>query len=135
MQERETKRSANADADGWPQDEFSRDLGHGNDAVDHDDATEEVRLLGHHEDLPEALAGLERGERGAIPVLVTGSQLRQGSVYVDLDNPAAGPFRAVGGQHAEEGQRLVPKHRIEFDLWNALVGQGTEAETVHPGDA
>jgi hypothetical protein len=135
VQEREAKRSANADAGGWPQDEFSRDLGHGNDAVDHDDATEETRLLGHHEDVPDALAGLDRGEREAIPVLVTGSQLRQGSVYVDLDNVDAGPFRAVGGQRAEAHQRLVPKHRIEFDLWNALVGQGTEPESVQPDGA
>jgi hypothetical protein len=135
VQEREAGRSANADADGWPQDEFSRDLGHGNDAVDHDDATEETRLLGNHEDVPEALAALDRGEREAIPVLVTGTQLRQGAVYVDLDNVEAGPFRAMGGQRAEANQRLVPKHRIEFDLWNALVGQGTEAEAVRPNDA
>ena len=132
MQERESKRQENADAEGWPQDDFSADLGHGNDLVDHGDATEETRRLEHHESVPAALDGMDRAERDTVVVLVEGTQLRQGSTYVDLDDLDAGPFQALASQTAEPGRRLVPKHRVEYELWNRLVGQDAEAATVRP---
>jgi hypothetical protein len=135
VQERESKRQANEDAAGWPQDDFSADLGHGNDRIDHGDATEETRLLGHHEAVPPALEGLDRSDRDAVVVLVEGTTLRQGSTYVDLDDLDAGPFRALANQTAEPGRRLVPKHRVDHELWNRLVGQSSEATTVRPGGA
>ena len=132
MQERESKRQPNEDSPGWPEDDFSADLGHGNDRVDHGDATEETRMLAHHEAVPDALEGLDRGERDGVPILVEGTKLRQGSTYVDLDDLEAGPFQALASQHAEPGRRLVAKHRVEYELWNRLVGQNAEATTVRP---
>jgi len=132
VQERDNKRQPNEDTAGWHDDDFSADLGHGNDLVDHGDATEETRPLGHHEVVPAALDELDRGERDGVVILAEGTQLRQGSTYVDLDDLETGPFQALPGQTAEPGRRLVPKHRVEYELWNRLVGQSADATTVRP---
>lgn len=132
MQERETKRAATPESSGWPDDDFSADLGHGtSEHTDHGDPTEETRMLANHESLPPELDGLDRGRRGDVVVLADGTQLRQGSVYIDLDDVAAGPFVALANQRAEPGQRLVPKHRVDHELWNALAGD-REPVTVRP---
>ena len=132
MQQRDDKRQPNEDTGGWPDDDFSADLGHGNDLVDHGDATKETRTLGHHDAVPAQLEGLDRAERDGLVILAEGTQLRQGSTYVDLDDLEAGPFQALSSQTAEPGRRLVPKHLVDYGLWNRLVGQGAGATTVRP---
>jgi hypothetical protein len=131
VQQRETKRLANPEAPGWPPDEYSADLGHGADEpVDHGDGTDETRGPANHERLPAALDG---GDDDLV-ILVEGTKLRQGSVYVDLDDLDSGPFRALAGQVARPGQRLVPKHRVGYELWNRLVGQDAEPDVVRPAE-
>jgi len=132
MTERDPRRLENADALGWPPDEFSADLGHGNELVDHGDTTEELRPLRHHEPLPAPLANLSEVERDRLRVLVQGTRLEQGSTYVDLDDLAGGPFRALAGQRAERGHRLVSKRDVDYDLWNRLVPDDTEPAVVRP---
>jgi hypothetical protein len=132
-QEREPKRMPTPEAAGWPADSYSADLGHGaGELVDVGDPTEETRTLHHHETLPPPLDGLAREDRDALVILVEGTQLRQGAIYVDLDDFAAGPFRALAGQRVRDGQRIVPKHRVGYVLWDQIVGRDAEADVIRP---
>jgi hypothetical protein len=56
-----------------------------------------------------------------LPVLHPGTALEQGSVYFDLSHPERGPFKAIGGQSAEEGDRIVAKNQVDSYLWNRIV--------------
>ena len=79
-----------------------------------------------HEQLPQ----LDSADLTTLPVLQPGTRLEQGSVYLDLDDLARGPFKAIGGQEA--GQRYVAKREVEYEMWNRLVGDEREAEVERP---
>jgi hypothetical protein len=68
------------------------------------------------------LGGLPDDELKQIPVVGRGQRLQQGATYLDLRNPQAGEFTAMGGQAAEPDQDLVPKDRVPFPTWNRLRG-------------
>lgn len=112
MEERDLKRAPDLTERGWPDDEYSADLGRDKE-VDAGDTTEQTRPLGHH----EAAAARERlGEQAdEISVLRPGTRLHQGGTYVDLDRLDAGPFTAYGGQRVEEDQLVVSKKDIGYD--------------------
>lgn len=121
-EERELKRAPNRDAVGWPDDEYSADLGHDREAVDAGDTTAVTRPLGHH----EGSAARERLGKAAedLTVLMTGTRLQQGSTYLDLERLEDGPFVAMAQQHVEEGQLIVPKKEVDYETWNSLTGEG-----------
>ena len=132
-EQRDLKRTGNPNASGWPDDQFSADLGHGNDLVDVGDATEETRPLGNHE------AGAARERLGdatdRLTVLREGTRLQQGSTYVDLERLEDGPFVALAGQRVDDGQLIVSKRLIDYQTWNRLVGQDAERDVERPGRA
>jgi hypothetical protein len=68
-------------------------------------------------------------ELDRLAIIQAGTSLEQGSTYVDLDAPARKPFKALGGETAREGQRLIAKRETDFELWNRLVpsDRGTES--------
>jgi hypothetical protein len=88
-----------------------------------------------HERLPQ----LTQDELAHLPVLRPGTQLEQSGVYVDLNHPERGPFKALDGQQAGSGDRYVAKRDVDHELWNRLVEQdrGTETEPriEHPQSA
>jgi hypothetical protein len=57
-----------------------------------------------------------------LPILPEGTRLRQGAVYLDLNDPARGEFKALGNMEAGPGNRYVAKDAVPYDLWNALIG-------------
>ena len=83
---------------------------------------------GVHQQLPE----LGNEELARLRVLEPGTQLHQGSVYLDLNDLARGPFQAVGSQTAEPGSRYIAKRDTDYDLWNRLAGENREAEVERP---
>jgi hypothetical protein len=88
-----------------------------------------------HERLPQ----LTDDELARLPIVKAGTQLEQGGVYVDLNHPERGPFKALGGQVAGSGDRYVAKRDVDYELWNRLVEQNrgvdTEPRTEHPQSA
>lgn len=84
-----------------------------------------------HERLPE----LDNSELARLAVLDEGIPLKQGSVYVDLNDPARAPFKALGGQSAGKRNRYIAKEDTDYELWNRLVGQDTEPHLVRPETA
>src|SRR5207247_10952011 len=85
-----------------------------------------------HERLPQ----LTDDELARLPIVKAGTQLEQGGVYLDLNHPERGPFKALGGQQAGSGDRYSAKRDIHYDLWNRLVeqdrGVATEPRIEHP---
>ena len=119
----EIKRTPGEDLVGWPDDEYSADLGHGKARVDAGDTTAATRPLAHHE-APDVRARLGKAADG-ITVLREGTRLRQGSTYLALEDVAAGPFVALAGQVVGQGQLIAAKSNIDYETWNLLTGRVT----------
>ena len=102
--------------------DFDSDLGSpaetstgGGHADESSAATADKRLQGR-------LQELSADELSRLSVLEEGARLDQGSTYLDLNHLERGPFKAIGGQAAEPGNRYVSKHDTDHELWNRLVG-------------
>jgi hypothetical protein len=78
--------------------------------------------------------GLDRDELDRIPIIETGTALKQGGTNVDLNDPERQPFTAIGGHTAGPEQRVVAKRDADHEIWNRLVGQHREVAVERPGD-
>ena len=83
-------------------------------------------------DIARTLQGWDDGELAQLSVLEPGTALDQGGTYVDLNDLGRGPFKAMGGHEAGSGNRYVAKRDTDYELWNKLVGQETEARVERP---
>jgi hypothetical protein len=83
-------------------------------------------------DLAAELDMLSSDELARLSVLTIGAQLNQGGTYVDLNDLASGPFKAIGSQEAGAENSYVSKRDTDYELWNRLVGQGNEPEIERP---
>ena len=83
-------------------------------------------------DLHGGVQDLDGRELARLTVLIAGARLEQGGTYVDLNDLAAGPFKALGGQEAGRDNRYVAKRDTDHELWNRLVGQGRAADVERP---
>ena len=63
-----------------------------------------------------------------------GTRLDQGSTYVDLNDLARGPFKAMGDQEAGADNRYVAKRDTDYEMWDRVVGQGREPAIERPGE-
>lgn len=64
-----------------------------------------------------------------IPVLPAGTRLKQDAVYVDLRDPSREEVHARGDMSAGEGQMLVPKAEVGYELYNRLRTNVTPGQT------
>ena len=83
-----------------------------------DESTSAVDDKGLHERLPS----LDDAELARLSVLEAGTALEQGGTYLDLNDLARGPFKAIGGQEAGSKNRYVAKRDTDYELWNRLAG-------------
>ena len=74
-------------------------------------------------ELTERLSQLTDDELGRLAIIEPGTPLPQGSVFLDLNDLKAGPFKAIGGQEAEKNQKLIGKSETDYELWNRLAGR------------
>jgi len=93
-----------------------------------DESTSAAADKALHGQLPD----LTNDELGRIAVIEPGVPLEQGSVYLDLNDRAAGPFKALGNQQSDGDHRYVAKKDTDYELWNQLVGAHTEATIERP---
>lgn len=101
----------------------------------HGGHAEESRPANDDKVLRERLVMLDNEELARLPVLLPGAHLHQGATYLDLNDSARGPFKALGGQEVGEGDRYVAKRDADYELWNRLVGEDREAEVERPHGA
>jgi hypothetical protein len=86
---------------------------------------EAITDKGIHRALPE----LSDDHLRRLSVLEDGAALEQGGTYLDLDDLAAGPFTAMGGETAT-GRRVVSKRETDYELWNRLTGRDADGDGV-----
>jgi hypothetical protein len=79
------------------------------------------RTAAHLREFAEVLSDFRRDELAQIPIVPTGMRLKQGAVYLDLNNPAAGPIKATGELIAGAGNLYAPKAEIPYEYWNRLL--------------
>src|SRR4051812_22795634 len=74
-------------------------------------------LHAHLLDLPDDLLK-------QIPVLETGTRLKEGATYLDLAHPENGEFRGMNDMIAGPNHWYVAKNMVEdYELWNRLRGE------------
>ncbi len=112
-----------------PGEDFSADLAPTSTGGGHID--ESLPAAGAKE-LAAELDMLSSDELARLSILTMGAQLIQGGTYVDLNDLAGGPFKAMGSQEAGPDNRYVSKRDTDYELWNRLVGQGHEPQIERP---
>jgi hypothetical protein len=74
-------------------------------------------------DLHRSLDGFNDAELKQIPVLESGTRLRQGATYLELKPEGGGQFTATGDMAVAADQAVVAKERVPYELWNKLTGE------------
>jgi hypothetical protein len=69
-----------------------------------------------------SLEGLTDADLKQIPILPPGNRLEQGATYLDLQSPRRHEFKARGDMVAGPDNWYVPKDRVDYELWNRLIG-------------
>jgi hypothetical protein len=82
-------------------------------------------------DVVDTLPELSQAELSQLTVLAPGTPLEQGGVYLDLQDRARGPFKALGGQVTGDSDRIVAKKTTDYQLWNSLTA-GDDPEVERP---
>ena len=97
--------------------------------------TENVTAGDADKDLTERLSQLNDDELGRLAVIDPGTPLPQGSIFLDLNDLNAGPFKAIGGQETGKGQRMIAKSETDYELWNRLAGRDDDPTIERPAKA
>jgi hypothetical protein len=113
------------------EDEFADDLVAEQSVGGHVD---ESILASDDKDLRGQLPDLDGNDLKRVAILTVGTRLDQGSTYVDLNDAARTPFRAIGGEEAGDSNRYVAKRDTDYEMWDRLVGQGRAVEVERPGE-
>jgi hypothetical protein len=81
------------------------------------------QITGPDEQSAEANRGAHVSLTGQkrLPIVKPGEALRPGEIYLDLKQPAHGPFRALEGQTAGQGNAYIAQGNLTPELWNQLV--------------
>lgn len=110
----------NKHPDQWRQDLNPDRMGGQNIGGESEAAERTTRTAYDVKPVHRALAGFTDDELKQIPILEAGTRLRQGATYLDLEH---GPFTADGVMIASASQKLVPKDRVHYEIWNRLIGE------------
>ena len=84
-------------------------------------------------DLHDRLHGFPDDMLKQIPVLAVGTRLKQGSVYVDLNDPQAREIRALGDMEVGPENYYVPKDEVDHFTWNRLLDIRVPERVGDPG--
>jgi hypothetical protein len=103
------------------------------------DSPEAIRLAqlestpaGDDKTVIDALPELNQEDLAQLSVLAPGTPLDQGGVYLDLQDRARGPYKAIGGQQVSDSQRIIAKKTTSYELWNRVAGEDDRAEIERP---
>jgi hypothetical protein len=86
-----------------------------------DENVTETRAVDDQSGEERRVSPLTGDELAHLPIVKPGTQLEPSGVYVDLNNPERGPFKALAGQEAGSGDRYVARRDVDFELWTRLV--------------
>jgi hypothetical protein len=57
-----------------------------------------------------------------IPLMPPASRLEANATYVNLADPDRRSFTAEGNEDVGDGDSIVPKAEVDYELWNRLLG-------------
>jgi hypothetical protein len=80
-------------------------------------------------DLHELLSDFSAEELKQIPVQCAGNRLETGAVYLKLSAHQRYEFKAQGTEDVLDGDFIIAKKDVPFELWNRLVGIDDPART------
>ncbi|HEY9763346.1 MAG TPA: hypothetical protein V6D07_12525 [Trichocoleus sp.] len=107
-------------------DEFQQDLNPdpraGNNVSVVDEPERFDRSAEDIKELHERLSDYTVEELRQITILPAGTRLKQGATYINLLDPLREEFTGMANQSADEGDYIVPKSQMPYDLWNRLTG-------------
>ena len=72
--------------------------------------------------LREMLPDWHKDELRRLSVVSRGTRLKQGDVYCDLRFLERGELVAHGEEEVHD-ELLVPKHSVDYEIWNKLLGK------------
>lgn len=72
-------------------------------------------------DLSQQMTDYSSEDLSRIPVLKPGTRLEQGAKYINLKDPARQEFVGMASDAVDEGDYIVPKAQVGYDLWNRLA--------------
>ena len=98
-------------------------------------ATHETRSAFDVKELHDKLPDVSKADMKSLPLIQAGERLQQGAVYCNLNDIAAGPFTAMGGQEAGPDDYFVAKSELDYELWNRLTGGGGATTSDDQGTA
>lgn len=78
------------------------------------------------------LPQLTDDELSRLSILEPGTPLEQGAVYINLIDREKGPFKAIGGQEANQKDKIIAKKMTDYEMWNRLVGRDDEPDIERP---
>jgi hypothetical protein len=113
-------------------DEFADDIAPATPANDLRGHVEASSPAAEDKALRQAMPELSSELVSRLSVVNAGTQLEQGGTYLDLNDRERGPFKALGGQSANQGNRYVAKKDTDYELWNELVGDQREPQIARP---
>jgi hypothetical protein len=110
-----------------PRDEFDRDLNPNPMAGQNIDAAgyhpeQSTRTAKDVKNIHRRFDDWSDADLDQVPVLAEGTRLEQNATYLDAANLQAEEFTATGDMVAEEGQCLVAKSSVPYQIWNRLRG-------------
>ncbi len=111
---------------------FADDVAPATPSLDLHTHADQSAMASDDKHLAAQLDDLASEELQRLPVLEAGTRLEQGGTYLDLNDRAGGPFKALGGQEATAERRYVAKKDMDYELWNQLVGDAREPSVVRP---
>jgi hypothetical protein len=104
--------------------EYLEDLNpHYEEGENHGSPRYATRLAVEIKEIQQHLPGLSNDQLRQIPILIEGSRLEQGAIYLDLRDLDRGEFKAMGSMAAGEENWYVPKSEVDHELWNFLTGE------------
>ena len=115
-------RPSDAKSDQWQEDLNPNPMAGQNHGVEtnqegrYDLTAYEIEALG------SKLEGFSDEELKQIPVLKPGTRLQQGATYINLNDLQRQEYTGMGDMSVEEGDYIVPKTRVGYQLWNRLIG-------------
>lgn len=84
-------------------------------------------------ELHNQLDDFTEDELERIPVVPAGTRLEQGATYIDLRRSPPREFTASAQTIAGANNWYVPKSRVDYPLWNRLIGVTNPARTDQEG--
>jgi hypothetical protein len=84
---------------------------------------------GEDKELYDRFPNFTAADLDRLTILPEGTELQQGAVYFDLNKPGGAPFKAIGGDVARAGSRLIAKQETDYEIWNRVVPQDRNEET------